>query len=75
MWVRPVYHTQAFIFLRGDFRMRKERPALFCRYALPQAAGLLLNSVYFIVDGMFTGTVWGGRPWRPPALRCRCWSS
>ena len=55
MWVRPVYHTQAFIFLRGDFRMRKELPALFCRYALPQAAGLLLNSAYFIVDGMFIG--------------------
>ena len=35
--------------------MRKELPALFCRYALPQAAGLLLNSVYFIVDGMFIG--------------------
>lgn len=35
--------------------MRKEIPKQFCRYALPQMVGLLLNSVYFIVDGMFIG--------------------
>lgn len=36
--------------------MYQEKPSvLFSRYALPQMAGLLLNSVYFIVDGVFIG--------------------
>ena len=35
--------------------MRKDIPSLFCRYALPQMLGLLFNSVYFIVDGVFIG--------------------
>ncbi|MBQ9265037.1 MAG: polysaccharide biosynthesis C-terminal domain-containing protein [Clostridia bacterium] len=35
--------------------MRKDIPGQFCRYALPQMLGLLFNSVYFIVDGMFIG--------------------
>ena len=29
--------------------------ALFCRFAVPQMIGLLFNSVYTIVDGMFIG--------------------
>ena len=36
--------------------MYQERPfKLFVKYALPQMVGLLLNSVYLIVDGMFIG--------------------
>lgn len=36
--------------------MKQDSPAqLFRRYALPQMAGLLFNSVYFIVDGVFIG--------------------
>ena len=56
LWVRPVYHTQAFIFCSGgDTGMRRDIPGTFCRYALPQMLGLLFNSVYFIVDGVFIG--------------------
>ena len=29
--------------------------ALFCRFAVPQMIGLLFNSVYTIVDGVFIG--------------------
>ncbi len=36
--------------------MYQERPfRLFVKYAIPQMVGLLLNSVYLIVDGMFIG--------------------
>lgn len=36
--------------------MYKEKPLkLFTKYALPQMIGLLLNSVYLIVDGIFIG--------------------
>ena len=35
--------------------MRRDIPGTFCRYALPQMLGLLFNSVYFIVDGVFIG--------------------
>lgn len=36
--------------------MYKEKPfKLFTKYALPQMLGLLLNSVYLIVDGIFIG--------------------
>ena len=35
--------------------MRKDIPSAFCTYALPQMLGLLFNSVYFIVDGVFIG--------------------
>ncbi len=36
--------------------MYREKPSrLFVKYAIPQMIGLLLNSVYLIVDGMFIG--------------------
>lgn len=36
--------------------MYREKPsALFIKYAVPQMIGLLVNSVYLIVDGMFIG--------------------
>ena len=35
--------------------MRKDIPRKYCRYALPQMLGLLFNSVYFMVDGVFIG--------------------
>ncbi len=35
--------------------MRRSIPAAFCRYAVPQMFGLLFNSVYFVVDGVFIG--------------------
>ena len=54
MWIRPVYHTQVFLFCKEE-AMRSEIPKKFCKYAIPQMLGLLFNSVYFIVDGMFIG--------------------
>ena len=39
-----------------DSKMYQEKSgSLFIKYALPQMVGLLLNSVYLIVDGMFIG--------------------
>ena len=38
---------------------------LFFRYAVPQMIGLLFNSVYTIVDGIF------GRQWPQPLWQCR----
>ena len=35
--------------------MQKNTARKFCQYALPQMLGLLFNSVYFIVDGVFIG--------------------
>lgn len=54
MWIRPVYHTQVFLFCK-EAAMRRDIPRKFCKYALPQMLGLLFNSVYFIVDGVFIG--------------------
>ena len=36
-------------------------PRLFMRYALPQMVGLLFNSAYVIVDGVFIGNRLGTR--------------
>ena len=42
--------------------MYEQKPArLFVHCALPQMAGLLVNSVYFIVDGVFIGHRLGSR--------------
>lgn len=39
--------------------------ALFAKYAIPQMIGLLFNSIYLIVDGIFIGNRLGGMQWLP----------
>ena len=50
---------------------------LFAKYALPQMVGLLFNSVYTIVDGVFIGHRLGAAPWqrRPCPSRWSRYSS
>lgn len=37
----------------------REAGKLFCQYAVPQMTGLLFNSVYLLVDGIFIGRLLG----------------
>ena len=56
---------------------------LFAKYAVPQMIGLLFNSVYMIVDGVFIGNRLGrdamaaalpGQRWRQ-VIRWECWTN
>ncbi len=56
MCSRPVLHSAGLIFLLEDDHHVPGKPrTLFARYAIPQMIGLLFNSVYLIVDGVFIG--------------------
>lgn len=39
--------------------MQEKTHKLFLKYAIPQMIGLLFNSVYLIVDGVFIGNILG----------------
>ena len=54
---RPALHKRWPFYLLGGLIIMYEGKSytLFAKYAVPQMIGLLFNSVYMIVDGVFIG--------------------